>query len=1282
MLEWSKINSWQKFQRLVNALFELEMNSTDFNPSDPNIGADGGQDAILRNNGNYSGKTGTFLIQTKHKKEGTQPKDAFKDVKKELLKKEFANYKKHNADWLFMCVNVTLNTTTDYRAELKKLAQDNKVNMVLCDKEWLEIRIHKHPYLIKWWFESVQSLSIETPKAYFAKYENQLIAENVMYCATRYTDLNNKFTTFLKSNDKFMGIFAPGGEGKTHYLRNIILNENQKLGRKCYFLKDLEKGISEIFEHELNSDQPYLLVVDDLDKWIQSNLRSLLKHVYHSKTIQLLFTSRIVNKQMFKEFIESMQITNHYLFSFSVWEQKELLEILHNLTGRDKLEDETALVTNFNKPFYIKLIADSLNRAEHVIAENVVSLVTNNEKKLFKSVISSYINIDTFSEFDILLFEISLVLPTLRIDDVLKIFIQHFNISSDVSKKIVNSLINDGFFRQVGRSLRFSPDMKGDIFIVNASETLDDDQINTTMEKYFNLNPDRVVKNIFYSISYEDRSKGIIKNRLKKITDNLLAGFTLSNIDQLSNIFNKIEYLARIYPDEGAQIAEDTLSFIGQNKLSKQTWNSDKFATLLKTLMIHEKCDSRVIQSLFKMNDLKLDGYYDNQKVHSLLRYFVSPAYFRIEVVASRLDMILKINVTPANAQLFKAVIQELLSGAYEHSKSLSHSFVLGAVPFNNSDKGIMIRNKCITFAINKLLLANEKVLVVAALDIIDGLGQIHLGGVSTDSQRNIRLDHERRNFLDALNYEKFLFHNFQIVSRVEKMLLRWWSSDQIDFQSEIEQFLISKIPINSEFLLYKYFERGGLCILKPFKDYYQECPQEVTKKWHWLVNNVEANTYRWKEENYINFVNHLQNEHPTVDSKISLFDRLRDVADLSFDKIWDVWANLATDEFYKIFQDKEKWGHLPKAVQKIVFRHLAEKFPKVMEEYKKSFYTKLPEPDADEMSLFLSLIKNNPTERKRLFDIFAEKASHPLVSSLLFELRRESQAVKIDFLNRYLIRTTNFDDHKTEDNIAFMLRLFSENNVNFINDNLRQLLAQKLLSTKIWGDNIIEIFQIAKFSKEQLWELFENRKLNDWRSEEKVPYLFISSLNRIFTPESYEFIFYKLLDFEYHIWPNSFSELVNMTDEKGVLRVCGPFKNLTNKINLLFTTLRNLDLQDISFSLWEEGVSLIIEKIKMGKLKIDDLPEEFKPDDSSKSFNPADALLKLLSYKTTPSGGYSSSPGVPPPAFVNIKNLFIKLKQKINEPLLNPIVDECISFIEANIKDSIDRDKLFTLER
>ncbi len=911
MLDWSKIDTWQKFQRLSNALFELEMNSTDFMPSDPNIGGDGGQDAILRQGGNYDGKTGAFLLQSKYHKEGTLPKDAFDKVKNELKNKEFENYKRHKADWFFLCVNVSLNTTTDYRVKLENIAKKAGVKMVVCDKEWLEMKILKHPYLSKVWFEGVQNLSIETPAEYFAKYENELRPADELYCGTRYNNLNIKFTGFLASADKFMGIFAPGGEGKTHYLRNVILNHVRDFGREYYFLKDLEKKVSDIFEQELNSEYQYLLIVDDLDKWLQADLRSLLKHTQHAQKIKLLFTSRIANEGMFKEHLETLGITYPCLYDFPNWSETELLELLHKFTGKSTLEDEKAIVERFNKPFYLKLVADTLNKNNGITTQDIVSAIVNREKNLFRSILAGIIKKKLSYDLDLLLFELSLILPAFQTEELLDAFVKYFKISREDAEKVIGALIKDGFLRNIGRSYRFSPDMKGDIFIANAFDMVNDDLINKVIEERFSLYPENVVKSLFYSIAYEDKSYAKIKKHLEGLTDKMLFDFNLSNTAGLAGILNKIEYLAIIFPEKGVSLIKDALLFIENGNLPIKTWNSDKFASLLKALMRREEYDSDVINFLFKMNDLKLDGYYDNQKVHSLLKRFISPAYFKIEVVDSRLDMILKINVTPNNVQLFEAVIQELLSGAYGHSKNLSHSVVIRAVLFNNLDKGIAIRDKCITFAIDKLLLSPEHVLVTAALDIIEGLGQMPLGGVTLDLQRDMRLDQERRVFFKALNSKNFLLNNFHIIFRVEKMLLRWWSSVQLDFQSEIEQFLISKIPANSEFLLYKYFERGILCILKPFKEYYQKSPQEVTKKWHWLIDNVEANRYRWTEENYIDFVNRLQNEHPTVDSKISLFDRLRDAADLSFDKIWDVWVNLYYRKFlFKLFNSKILAGY------------------------------------------------------------------------------------------------------------------------------------------------------------------------------------------------------------------------------------------------------------------------------------------------------------------------------------------------------------------------------------
>ena len=64
-LDWTKINEFKIFQRLVNHLFSLECNSPGFIPSSPDIGADGGWDGFFDGYYPKENISGRFCIQAK-----------------------------------------------------------------------------------------------------------------------------------------------------------------------------------------------------------------------------------------------------------------------------------------------------------------------------------------------------------------------------------------------------------------------------------------------------------------------------------------------------------------------------------------------------------------------------------------------------------------------------------------------------------------------------------------------------------------------------------------------------------------------------------------------------------------------------------------------------------------------------------------------------------------------------------------------------------------------------------------------------------------------------------------------------------------------------------------------------------------------------------------------------------------------------------------------------------------------------------------------------------------
>ncbi|MCK5492144.1 MAG: hypothetical protein KAJ14_03430 [Candidatus Omnitrophica bacterium] len=1261
MLEWSKIDSWQKFQSLVNAMFELEMHSTDFKPSDPMKGADGGQDAVSKE-GCYLDKAGKFLVQSKRKNLDAQPKQAFDSLKEELLEKEFNNFKKHSADWLFYCVNVSIGC--DYQVALENFASKNGVNLIVFDRPKLEGIISSYPYLRKFWFDEVQNLSIETPAEYFSRYESCLGDVSELICADRYEMLRNTFSDFIVSDDidfKFMGIFAPGGVGKSHFLRNLIFNNIKNYNCEFYFLKDLEKNISEIFEKELNHSKDYLLIVDDMDKWDQTNLKALLKQVYYSKSVKLLFSSRVVNSSLFNDLLCKLGITKPILIEIPEWSQGDLLEVLHSFTGKSDIEDQISIVTKFNKPFYLRLVADAINKVTRLSTDNINHFITTKEKNLFISVVEGVVGSSPVFDYDAVLFELSLLLPSSNISELFRVFMFYFNKNEEESRGIVESLVKDGFLRYIGRSYRFSPDMKGDLFIVSGFELVDDDKLKELIAKWFDNSPDNVVKNLYYSIAYESKARSEISDCLSRLASDIAGSFNLHNISGLSGILVKVEYLAHIFPDVGIKVVRNGLNFVEAGKLDRSAWNSDKFAPIIKILMRRSENDKALIEFLIKMNSLRLDGFYDNQKAVSLLRHFVSPAYYNIKAISSRMDILLQLEDNKDNLILFKAVFTELLMGGYEHTRSHDHSFTIGAIPFNISDEGLALRNKCLEYIKDKWLLSGKNDFINAALDVISDFGRVNLGGANLDSGRYERIDQEKEFFIDVFLSHCFISSNFSVLTRIERMLIRWWCN-KYSFEEKIVTFLLNKIPVDLEYVLYKYLARGFLCILKPFKDYYQLCPAEVDR-WSWLLETVEANRYRWDEAKYKAIVEQLESKFATAEAKVSLFSRLSKLVDIPMDNVWYLWVSVAISDFYDIFCDQTLWDTLPVAIRKISFSKLAVKHDDVKAKYIDYFHTCLPEPDMDEMHLFFMFLKDDVEEKKKIYDILSAKSSHTLISSAIFQVKAEEFSIKHKFLKDYLLRLYNLEDSQAEDNVAHMLIIFKDNTSCLIDKEVNDLVVEKLLKTPVWGDNVIEIFKYLKLSKELLWGLLRSRKQDDLSSDEKVPYRFLSSIKKIFNNDNYSFVFNNMVKLDFHIWPNPFSELVNMIDSNGNLFIVALLDDIALDSNMLCKTLYNFDLTETTLNVWVKYISILAEKVKLGELRENE-------------------LSSVLYTKTTPSGGYSSSPGERPPALVAIQGLYSKLGDSVGDVFVTSIFKKCIQYVESTINDSMERDRVYHLDR
>ncbi|MGD0338871.1 MAG: hypothetical protein ABSB78_08790 [Bacteroidota bacterium] len=176
-LDWSKIDHWQKFQRLVNALFCSEINDSGFfQPSNPYIGADGGWD------GRYSGKyppegiVGLFSIQSKSTTK--EYKAAVDWLKGELLGGadeigEIKKAEKNNVEHLRIATNAELKI--DQVDELEKLVERTKLkSLKIWYREQLSQRIIREPFIRYYFFDNPQISAFIPADIYFTEIEKTL----------------------------------------------------------------------------------------------------------------------------------------------------------------------------------------------------------------------------------------------------------------------------------------------------------------------------------------------------------------------------------------------------------------------------------------------------------------------------------------------------------------------------------------------------------------------------------------------------------------------------------------------------------------------------------------------------------------------------------------------------------------------------------------------------------------------------------------------------------------------------------------------------------------------------------------------------------------------------------------------------------------------------------------------------------------------------------------------------------------------------------------------------
>ena len=259
--------------------------------------------------------------------------------------------------------------------------------------------------------------------------------------------------------------------------------------------------------------------------------------------------------------------------------------------------------------------------------------------------------------------------------------------------RCLEKLLAAKVLRLVGQTLRFYPDMAGDIFLANA--VTDDQSIAQQLfDKWFDHFPSQVLTNLS-SAAYFDKTNGI-NSMLSRVID----GWIQSAKDDTSwKRVEKLKHLQRIahlVPSDTSSLIQTYLDDTQSLNGDRSQPNLDDFGPVIERLSVQPGFQIESLQLIKRLEELALPGLFDTYKPSRLIRYLVSPLHRPVSVIRDVLNQLLawvQIKEVPLiDAQLAAEAAKEILSAGHEYTESFQDKFTFGERILNRTPGVIALR--------------------------------------------------------------------------------------------------------------------------------------------------------------------------------------------------------------------------------------------------------------------------------------------------------------------------------------------------------------------------------------------------------------------------------------------------------------------------------------------------------------------------------------------------------------------------------------------------------------
>jgi hypothetical protein len=889
---WSKIDDHRKFQRLVNHLFSQECDSPGFIPSSPNIGADGAWDGRYKGYYSREGKGGLWSIQSKWTTKSK--KKAMPHLKAEV-RKELANAAVNRVDHLRIATNAELDV--DQVIELENLGRAATFSLAVWHREELTRRIELQPYLRHLFFGDPQHPKLVPWNKYFDEYEPDLlpIANTRIRTFEEYVE---KAKEFLRSGtSSVLLVCSPGGYGKSHLLRSIAQIARQVDNKtQVWMIRGGVRTMEDATQDEMVAGRRYLLVFDDADLFL-NEIKPLLSLVRGSNSIKVIFSLRTAGREniyrnvretRLGEFCDEIRISD--------WKKEDLITLLRAAANLEQVQDESTIVALYPNPFLIAWIGRRISGKSFSPLDNI--------KRAFVDEMDTEAETCLGTSGRDFLVNLACVVPLERNhDNSFAVLGATIGVDDAKAQDITIELANTGLLRVVGRKVRFNPDMKGDLYLANRLETIDQSKLEGLIATWLPICAERLLINLASAARFANVPA--VEESLSRITRSWSKG-DISPFLSKKEVLDVIERLVAVIPEQCVDVLDAFLN-------SREKLTTDDYGPAISALIRITTLRHRVLETIRIMHAMGIQGTYSNYRAESLARICVSPLHNSIQTIEKTLGFINQWldRPGPTEVKLLSAALCEVLAGTHEYVESGILTMTWGERSLKDTPEVRGLRKHALRM-LEHMIDHDSLEVKLAAIAVSEEIGSVRMRSVDESTLPLATTIREERELLTKKIGELISRDlHFVLIHRIEQLFLRWWAQ-LTPGTDETEQYLkaISRIP---EYRVFSHF-LSGEWVINDFEAVRASAPMK--DRWKWFVHTYMRKALYTTDE-FNDLVSKLEQQFTSADEILELLVRIDVVASAHGKSTYNppivtCWVKRKSEIFVSIHEDDRLWRRVP----------------------------------------------------------------------------------------------------------------------------------------------------------------------------------------------------------------------------------------------------------------------------------------------------------------------------------------------------------------------------------